>query len=49
MLQPHLKIKKIAKNVIVVGDPARVKRVISHLKNVKEIGLNRGYRSCEGE
>ncbi len=49
MMQPHLKIEKIVKNVIVVGDPGRVERVTKNLKNVKQVGSNRGYLCAEGD
>jgi len=49
MMQPHLKINKIEKYVLLPGDPGRVKRIGKYLSNIKELGFNREFRSLSGE
>ena len=49
MLQPHLKIDKVDKYVILPGDPGRIDRVLKYLTNVEEINMNREFRTCRGE
>ncbi|KKQ89646.1 MAG: Purine or other phosphorylase family 1 [Candidatus Curtissbacteria bacterium GW2011_GWC2_38_9] len=44
MIQPHLKINKINKFVILPGDPSRIDRVARYVKDFKEISFNREFR-----
>jgi uridine phosphorylase len=48
MIQPHLRVKKVCKYCILVGDPNRVLRFSKFLKNAKEISNNRGLPVYEG-
>jgi uridine phosphorylase len=49
MLQPHLKIDKIGKYVLLPGDPGRIDKILKYLTNVKEVNINREYHTCKGE
>lgn len=49
MLQPHLKINKIEKYVLLPGDPGRIERIKKYLSNVKDLNVNREFRSLSGE
>ena len=51
MKQPHIGCdeKDISKDVIIVGDPARVDRVGTFLNEVKTIAYNREYKSIKGK
>jgi uridine phosphorylase len=48
-MQPHLKINKIEKYVLLPGDPGRVDKIMNYLTNVKELNVNREFRSCSGK
>jgi len=48
-MQPHLKIEKIEKYVLLPGDPGRVEKIKKYLSNVKELNFNREFRSLSGE
>lgn len=48
MLQPHLKIEKISRNVLLPGDPDRIDRILKFLTNTREVKLTRGFRIAEG-
>ena len=49
MIQPHLKINKIEKYVLLPGDPRRIERIKKYLSNVKDLNVNREFRSLSGE
>lgn len=49
MLQPHLKINKIEKYVLLPGDPGRIDRILRYLTDVKEVNVNREFRSFNGK
>jgi len=48
MMQPHLKIDEIEKYVLLPGDPGRINRITKYLTDVKELNVNREFRSCSG-
>lgn len=48
-MQPHLKIKKSPKYVLLPGDPGRIDRIIKYLKCVTEISANREFRAAIGK
>jgi len=48
MIQPHLRVEKVNKFCILVGDPGRVIRISEHLKNSKKVSDNRGLLVYEG-
>ncbi|MDD4352838.1 MAG: nucleoside phosphorylase [Candidatus Nanoarchaeia archaeon] len=48
MIQPHLRVEKVCKYCILVGDPGRVIRVSKFLKDAKEMSNNRGLPVYEG-
>lgn len=47
-MQPHIKIDKVNKYVLLPGDPGRIDIILRYLDGTKEINTNREYRSCEG-
>jgi len=49
MLQPHLKINKIEKYVLLPGDAGRIDKILKYLTDIKEINVNREFRSCNGK
>ena len=49
MLQPHLKIDKIGKYVLLPGDPGRIDKILKYLTNTEEVNTNREYRITRGE
>ena len=49
MIQPHLKIDKIEKYVLLPGDPGRVEQIAKYISNPKELNFNREFRSLSGE
>ena len=49
MLQPHLKIDKIEKYVLLPGDPRRIDKILKYLKNIEEINTNREFRTYNGK
>lgn len=49
MLQPHLKINKIEKYVLLPGDPGRIDKMLKYLTDVKEVNINREFRSLNGK
>ncbi|MCD6429131.1 nucleoside phosphorylase [bacterium] len=49
MMQPHLKINKIKKYVLLPGDPGRLDKIGKYLSNTKELNFNREFRSLSGE
>lgn len=49
MLQSHLKINKIEKYVLLPGDPGRIDKIMNYLTEVKELNVNREFRSCNGK
>jgi len=49
MLQSHLKINKIERYVLLPGDPGRIDKILNSLTNVKELNVNREFRSCNGK
>ncbi|MFA5304006.1 MAG: nucleoside phosphorylase [Candidatus Nanoarchaeia archaeon] len=48
MIQPHLRVEKVCKHCILVGDPDRVTRISNLLKDSKKISDNRGLPVYEG-
>jgi uridine phosphorylase len=48
MLQPHLKIEGICRNVLLPGDPNRIDRIISFMTDVREVKTGRGFRMATG-
>jgi len=50
-LQPHIKCKKgdVARYAIIPGDPARVRLIVKHFDNPKEIVFNREFLTITGE
>ncbi|MFH0936967.1 MAG: nucleoside phosphorylase [Candidatus Daviesbacteria bacterium] len=50
-MQPHIKCKKgdVAKYVLIPGDPARVKQIVSYWDKAKEIANNREFLTYTGE
>jgi len=49
MIQPHIKIDKVNKYVLLPGDPGRVDKILNYLSNKKDIANNRGLRVAEGK
>lgn len=49
MLQLHLKINKIEKYVLLPGDPGRIDKILNYLTEIKELNVNREFRSCNGK
>jgi len=49
MIQPHLKIDKIEKYVLLPGDPGRIDRIRKYLSNTENLNFNREFRSLSGE
>ncbi len=49
MMQPHLKVNKIEKYVLLPGDPGRVDKIRKYLSNDKEINFNREFRILSRE
>lgn len=49
MLQPHLKINKIEKYVLLPGDSGRIDKMLKYLTDVKEVNINREFRSLNGK
>lgn len=48
MLQPHLKIERISRNILLPGDPDRIDRITKFLSGVREIKTARGFRIAKG-
>jgi uridine phosphorylase len=49
MLQPHLKIDKIEKYVLLPGDAGRIDKILTYLTDVEEVNTNREFRSVNGK
>lgn len=47
-MQPHLGINSVKRYVLLPGDPGRVDRINGFLEEVKEIGMNREFRTSGG-
>lgn len=47
-MQPHIKISKANKYVLLPGDSGRIDIIARYLDEVKNINSNREYRTCEG-
>ncbi|MFH1500619.1 MAG: nucleoside phosphorylase [archaeon] len=48
-MQPHLKIDKVEKYVILPGDPGRINKILTYLGNPEEVQFNREYRTSKAE
>lgn len=48
MIQPHIKIDKISRTILLPGDPGRIDKILTNLENTKEIQYNREYRISSG-
>lgn len=49
MLQPHLKINKTEKYVLLPGNPGRIDKTLKYLTDIEEVNTNREFRSCNGK
>ena len=49
MVQPHLRIDKIEKYVLLPGDPGRIDKILKYLTETKEVNANREFRTCSGK
>ncbi len=47
-MQPHLKIDKVEECVLLPGDAGRIDKILKYLSDVKEVNVNREFRTCSG-
>ncbi len=45
-VQPHLKINRIETCVLLPGDAGRIDKILKYLSDVKEVNVNREFRTC---